>query len=73
VHGSTTIITTTTLGHQGNTTPTTAKSTTTAAPPVQGELPFTGSGMTFPVIFGIGSLLLGGILAFRKRGAWSRS
>jgi LPXTG-motif cell wall-anchored protein len=71
--GSTTIVTTTTLGHQGSTTPTTAKSTTTAAaPPVQGELPFTGSGMTIPAIFGIGSLLLGGALAFRKRGAWTK-
>jgi LPXTG-motif cell wall-anchored protein len=55
-------------------TSTTAKPTsTTAAPPVQGELPFTGSGMKFPVIFGFASLLVGAALAFRKRGAWTRS
>jgi len=70
--GSTTIVTTTTLGHQGSTTPTTAKSTTTMAPPVEGELPFTGSGTSIPVIFGLGALLLGAGLAFRKRGAWSK-
>jgi LPXTG-motif cell wall-anchored protein len=71
--GSTTIVTTTTLGHQGSTTPTTAKSTTTVTPPpVEGELPFTGSGTSIPVIFGIGSLLVGAALAFRKRGAWTR-
>jgi LPXTG-motif cell wall-anchored protein len=70
--GSTTIVTTTTLGHQGSTTPTTAKTTTTQAPPVEGELPFTGSGTSIPVIFGLGALLLGAALAFRKRGAWTR-
>ena len=71
--GSTTIVTTTTLGHQGSTTPTTAKSTTTVTtPPVEGDLPFTGSGTSIPVIFGLGALLLGAALAFRKRGAWTR-
>ena len=74
--GTTTIVTTTTLGHQGSTVPTTQPPTTqapttTQAPP-QGELPFTGSGMTFPLIFGLGSLLLGGFFAFRKRSAWNR-
>jgi len=74
--GTTTIVTTTTLGHQGSTVPTTQPPTTqapttTQAPP-QGELPFTGSGMTFPLVFGLGSLLLGGFFAFRKRSAWNR-
>ena len=74
--GTTTIVTTTTLGHQGSTVPTTQPPTTqapttTQAPP-QGELPFTGSGMTFPVLFGLGSLILGGFFAFRKRSAWNR-
>jgi LPXTG-motif cell wall-anchored protein len=76
--GTTTIVTTTTLGHQGSTVPTTQPPTTqapttTQAPPVQGELPFTGSSTTFPVIFGLGSLILGAVFAFRKRGAWTRS
>jgi LPXTG-motif cell wall-anchored protein len=76
--GTTTIVTTTTLGHQGSTVPTTQPpttqpptSTTQAAPPA-GELPFTGSGMTFPLIFGLGSLILGAVFAFRKRDAWTR-
>jgi hypothetical protein len=72
--GSTTIVTTTTLGHQGSTVPTTGPSTTApAATPIQGQLPFTGSGIAFPVAFGIVSLILGAALAFRKRGTWSRS
>jgi LPXTG-motif cell wall-anchored protein len=76
VEGTTTIVTTTTLGHQGSTVPTTQPPTTqapttTQAPP-QGQLPFTGSGMTFPLIFGLGSLILGGFFAFRKRSAWTR-
>jgi LPXTG-motif cell wall-anchored protein len=76
--GTTTIVTTTTLGHQGSTVPTTQPpttqpptSTTQSAPPA-GELPFTGSGMTFPLIFGLGSLILGAVFAFRKRDAWTR-
>jgi LPXTG-motif cell wall-anchored protein len=77
VEGTTTIVTTTTLGHQGSTVPTTQPPTTqapttTQAPPIQGELPHTGSGIAFPVIFGLGSLILGGVFAFRKRGAWTR-
>jgi LPXTG-motif cell wall-anchored protein len=70
--GSTTIVTTTTVGDQGSTVPTTAKSTTTQVPPVEGELPFTGSGTSVPLVFGLGSLIVGAALAFRKRGAWTR-
>jgi len=28
--------------------------------------------MTFPLIFGLGSLILGGVFAFRKRNAWTQ-
>jgi len=78
--GTTTIVTTTTLGHQGSTVPTTQPpasttqppTSTTQAPPPAGQLPFTGSSTTFPLIFGLGSLILGGVFAFRKRNAWTQ-
>ncbi len=74
--GSTTIVTTsttqkhatTTLGEQGSTVPTT-QPTSIAVP----TLPHTGSGTTFPVIFGGICVAAGAALALRKRGAWSRS
>jgi LPXTG-motif cell wall-anchored protein len=74
--GSTTIVTTTTQAptttkpvvQQGSTVP-----TTTQPAVVPQQLPRTGSGTLFPIIFGISSIAAGALLLkTRNRSAWSR-
>jgi len=60
--------TTTPVGPQGST----AATTTTSIRPgaITATLPFTGSGVVFPAIFGLSCLTGGGMLAIRRRRRW---
>jgi LPXTG-motif cell wall-anchored protein len=45
---------------------------TSAQAPVTGQLPRTGNNSGFPLALGAGCLAAGGLLALRRRKAWSR-
>jgi LPXTG-motif cell wall-anchored protein len=53
-------------------TPITGQATTTVAGGPTGSLPRTGSGLGFPIVFGLCLLGSGALLVMRRRRAWSR-
>ena len=67
---TTTAAPTSTVMHQGSTIPTTTIPTTTI-PTTSSPLPFTGSDTAYPALFALGCVVAGGVLALRRRRAWS--